>query len=66
MITSLRYLGVDIFPSLHTIALKNFQGTYNNVEMDMTHWSLPLSLQAQVSVIKMDILPYIIYLFFLL
>lgn len=28
VVTSLRYLGVEIFPSLHTIALKNVQGIY--------------------------------------
>lgn len=38
IVTSFRYLGVDIFPSLHTTALKNVQGIYNRVEMDMTRW----------------------------
>ena len=55
-----RYLGVDIFPSTSSIATKTFQGIYNQVEKDLERWSkLPNSLQARISIVKMDVLPRI-------
>ena len=60
VVKQFKYLGVDIFPSLTTIANKNFQGIYNKIEADLNRWShLPKSVQARVSIIKMDILPRI-------
>lgn len=55
-----RYLGVDIFPSTSSIATKKFQGMYNQVEKDLEHWpKLPNSLQAHISIVKMDVFPHI-------
>ena len=57
VVNHFKYLGVDIFPSLSITANKNFQSIYNNIETDLNRWShLPKSLQACVSIVKMDIL----------
>lgn len=57
VVKQFKYLGVDIFPSLASIANKKFLGIYNKIETDLVRWSyLPKSLQARVSVVKMDIL----------
>uniref|UniRef100_A0AAQ5ZXJ7 Reverse transcriptase domain-containing protein n=1 Tax=Amphiprion ocellaris TaxID=80972 RepID=A0AAQ5ZXJ7_AMPOC len=51
-----RYLGVEIFPNLGTIAKKNSQNIFDRIESDLNHWiSLPNSLQSRISIIKMDI-----------
>lgn len=60
MVKSFKYLGVDILPSLYSTITKNFQGTLSRVEADMKKWSLlPISPQARISILKMDILPRI-------
>lgn len=58
VVNQFRYLGVDISPSIFRIASHNFQSIYNQIEKDIERWSkLPNSLQARISVVKMDILP---------
>lgn len=60
IVKQFKYLGVDIFPLVASIASKNFLGIYNKIQIDLDWWSyLPKSLQARVSIIKMDILPRI-------
>lgn len=58
VVKSFKYLGIQIFPSTSSIAIKNFQGIYSQIERDFERWSnLPNSLQARIAIIKMDILP---------
>lgn len=58
IVKSFKYLGVDIYPSLFSISSKNFQNIMKQVEADLERWTrLPNSLQARVSIIKMDVLP---------
>lgn len=53
-----KYLGIDISPSIFHIASHNFQNILNQIVKDIERWSkLPNSLQARVSIVKMDILP---------
>ena len=60
IVRQFRYLGVDIFPSTSLIASRNYQGIYDKIEKDLERWSkLPNSLQARISIIKMDVLPRI-------
>ena len=39
VVKQFKYLGVEIFPSLVSIANKNFQGIYNKIESDLDRWS---------------------------
>lgn len=58
IVKSFRYLGIDIFPSTFSIAIQNFKGIYSHIEKDFERWSnLPNSLQARISIVKMDVLP---------
>uniref|UniRef100_A0A3Q3AUI9 Reverse transcriptase domain-containing protein n=1 Tax=Kryptolebias marmoratus TaxID=37003 RepID=A0A3Q3AUI9_KRYMA len=58
VVSHFKYLGIDISPSIFHIASHNFQRAFNLIEKDLQRWSkLPNSLQARVSIIKMDILP---------
>lgn len=51
-------IGVEIFPSTSSIAIKDFQGIYSQIKKDFERWSnLPNSLQARIAIVKMDILP---------
>lgn len=55
-----KYLGIEIFPSLNKIVKNNYLEAQNNVFKDMEKWVLlPMSIQARVSIVKMNILPRI-------
>lgn len=58
IVKSFKYLGIDIYPSLHDIASKNFNKIISEVSRDLSNWShLPKSLYARISVVKMNVLP---------
>lgn len=58
VVKSFKYLGVDIHCSLQSTSIKNFQNILKRVEEDLNRWSKLLnSLSAQISIVKMDILP---------
>lgn len=55
-----KYLGIQIFPSLNRTVTHNYIQTLNIVKADLDRWiSLPNSLRACVSILKMNILPRI-------
>lgn len=56
MVHSFKYLGVDIYPYLQDIVLKNYNNNLTKVTSDLANWThLPTSLHARMSVIKMKI-----------
>lgn len=60
IVRQFKYLGIEIFPSLNQIIKYNYSHALNNVLRDMDRWnSLPISIRARVSIIKMNVLPRI-------
>lgn len=60
IVKQFKYLGVDVFPCLNKIIKHNYSIALNNILKDMEKWmSRPMSIQARVSVVKMNILPRI-------
>merc|ERR1712131_443639 len=56
----LTYLGIDVHPYLESLANHNYSNILGKIEADLLRWSksnIPCSLQARISIIKMDILP---------
>lgn len=55
-----RYLGLNIFPSVTKIVSDNYITTLNTMLVDLVRWAvIPQSIQAQFSVINMNIMPRI-------
>ena len=60
VVQDFKYLRIQIFPSLNRIVTHNYSKTLNKVKADLDRWiSLPNSLRARVSIVKMNILPKI-------
>ena len=58
VVTSLKYLGVSIFPSLAQIINVNYQAAYTEIEKDLIRWNnLQLTFHSRISIIKMNVLP---------
>ncbi|KAL2081000.1 hypothetical protein ACEWY4_022853 [Coilia grayii] len=65
--TSFTYLGIKIFPNINRIIKENYYGVKKNIELDLKRWgSLQVSMQGRISTIKMNILPRINFLFFMI
>lgn len=53
-----KYLGIQIFPSLNHIVTHNFSEVGKDIKRDLDRWiTLPNSLQARISIVKVNILP---------
>ena len=53
LVGQLKYLGIEVFPSLNQIVKHNYSLAFTNVLKDMDKWlSLPMSIQARISIIK--------------
>lgn len=62
--TSLKYLGVNITKNLTKLYAKNYEQIDTNIRKDIDLWSTyPLGLSDRIHVIKMNILPRLLYIF---
>lgn len=60
VVKKIKYLGVDIYPSITDIIKNNYDRVARDTEADLQRWDfLPLSFAARISTIKMSILPRI-------
>ncbi len=58
--TQVKYLGIELRPTLSLISNVNYMSIYRNLEADIQRWMcLPTSPPARMSTIKMNILPRI-------
>lgn len=65
--SSFTYLGIEIYPNLHRIVYESFHGVKKKIASDLQRWgSLQVSMQGRVSTIKMNVLPRINFLFFMI
>lgn len=67
LVTSFTYLGIKISGSLANIMQDNYTGHMEKVSADVQRRSsLKISMQARVTILKMNVLPRFNYLFFTL
>lgn len=60
IVKQFKYLGIEVFPCLNQIVKHNYSVALTNVLKDMERWmGLPMSFQACISVVKMNVLPRI-------
>lgn len=63
VVKKIKYLGVDIYPSITDIIKNNYDRIARDTEADPQRWdSLLLSFAARISTIKMTILPWISFI----
>lgn len=61
---SFTYLGIKIVPKLENIVSANYESLFENISNSIDRWtSLPISLIGRINVLKMNILPKLLYLF---
>ncbi len=62
--TGFVYLGIKITPNLESLYKSNFAPIFKNIRSDLDRWcNLPLSLLGRVHLVKMNILPRLLYPF---
>ena len=60
--SGLTYLGITVSPNLHDLFKLNFGTVLSKVKCDMDRWlHLPLSWIGRVNLVKMNILPRLLY-----
>lgn len=62
-----KYLGVEIYPSVNKLVLKNFNKILKQIKIDTLNWMrLPHSLHARIAMVKKNILPRLNFFSFML
>ena len=62
--TTFRYLGINIAHSLSALLKLNYTKLVLDIRSDLERWnSLPLSLAGRINLVKMNILPRLLFLF---
>lgn len=62
--SELTYLGIKIVPSLKDTVAINYNTILQKISKDLERWiSLPLSIIGRISVLKMNVLPKLLYVF---
>lgn len=57
-----KYLGIQIFPTLHTIVKQNYISLFTAIRQDLQRWgALLVSLEGRIPIIKMNILPRLLF-----
>uniref|UniRef100_A0A1A8URJ6 Reverse transcriptase domain-containing protein n=1 Tax=Nothobranchius furzeri TaxID=105023 RepID=A0A1A8URJ6_NOTFU len=60
----IEYLGIQIMPRLERIAEANYAPVLKEISEQMERWAhLPLSLIGRINILKMNVLPKLLYLF---
>ena len=58
------YLGIQIVPKLEDITNSNYNPILNSIENSINRWSdLSISLAGRINILKMNVLPKLLYLF---
>lgn len=64
IVTEFKYLGIYISSDLEQVAATNYKLILNEVDNSFERWmSLPLSMIGRINIIKMNILPKLLYIF---
>lgn len=62
-----KYLGIEVYASLEAIVKNNFIDTFKKIKYDLDRWmNLPNELQARIATIKMNVLPRINFVSYML
>lgn len=58
------YLGVQIFPVLNQVVKTNYENLMKTINDSINRWtSMPISVMGRVNILKMNVLPKLLYLF---
>ncbi len=64
IVNTFTYLGIQIFPKLGEVVDSNYDTTIKSITKTVERWSgLPISLIGRINILKMNILPKLLYLF---